>query len=136
MSGKKTTITTSQHRAFLDNIKDACFEFDLNGKCTFCNEAAHQMLGYSRKEYLRLPHRQRYRTQAAADLVFHTYQTVFQTGVGQTIFESEMLCKDGSTIIMEMNVSPFFDSAARITGFRSIGRNITARKNDQAELER
>lgn len=136
MSGKKTTITTSQHRAFLDNIKDACFEFDLNGKCTFCNEAAHQMLGYSRKEYLRLTHRQRYRTQAAADLVFQTYQTVFQTGVGQTIFESEMLCKDGSTIIMEMSVSPFFDSAARITGFRSIGRNITARKNDQAELER
>lgn len=133
---KRDEHEQSTYRLFLDNIKDACFEFDLKGKCIFCNEAAHQMLGYSRTEYMRLSHRQRFKTQAMADQVFRIYNNVYTTGVGLTLFEAEMLCKDGSSIRIEMSVSPILDKLGAVTGFRGVGRDITDRKKKQAELER
>ncbi len=133
---KKAEFNQERHRVFLDNIKDACFEFNLKGKCTFCNEAAHQMLGYSREEYMNLSHRQRYRTKSAADSAYQIYNNIFQTGTMDTRFESEMLCKDGSVITVEMVVSPIFNNQNVITGFRGVGRDITARKKGQMELER
>lgn len=133
---KKTEFEQNSYRIFLDNIKDACFEFNLKGKCMFCNEAAHQMLGYTRKEYMSLSHRQRYKTKADADRVFQIYHNVFRTRNTATLFESDMLCKDGSTVTVEMVVSPIVDAQKVITGFRGVGRDVTARKKEKAELER
>lgn len=133
---KRDEQEQKSYRLFLDNIKDACFEFDLKGKCIFCNEAAHQMLGYSRKEYMSLSHRQRFKTQAMADHVFHIYNNVYTSRVGLTLFEAEMFCKNGSTISIEMSVSPIFDNQGTVTGFRGVGRDITDREKKQTELER
>lgn len=123
-------------RTFLNNIKDACFEFDLHGYCTFCNEAAYQMLGYTCEEYVKLNHRQRYASKTEADKAFNIYNDVYKSGNPAKRFESEMICKDGSVIIMEMIVSPIKNERCGIVGFRGMGRNITARKKEQAELER
>lgn len=120
-----------RHQIFLDNIQDACVEINPNGKCTFCNEAAHQMLGYSREEYMNLRHRQRYATKTEADKVLNIFKEVYHTGVPAKLFESDVRRKDGSVITMEMMISPILTGRKGIAGFRGVGRDITARKETQ-----
>ena len=123
-----------RYQIFLDNIQDACAEINLDGKCTFCNEATCQILGYSREEYMNLRHRQRYATKNEADKVLKIFKEVYHTGVPARLFESDLRRKDGSVNTMEMMVSPIVNDRGEITGFRGVGRDITTRKKVQEAL--
>ncbi len=133
---KKSEADLKRHRDFIVNIADACFEFDLHARATFCNEAAYRMLGYTEDEYLHLNLHERFATKEQADRVFRLFNELYQNRLAAQIFETEVLCKDGSEITMEMSVSLIRDEDGAIAGFRGVGRDITARKAAQAELTR
>ncbi len=133
---KASEAELQRHHDFIVNIEDACFEFDLHGRATFCNEKAHRMLGYTREEYLNLQHQERYATKEEADCVFRAYHELYRTHDAVRVFESDMLCKNGSELTMEMSVSVMRNDDGVIIGFRGVGRDITARKKAQDELER
>ena len=126
----------SRHEIFINNIEDACFEFDLHGRCMFCNEAAYRMLGFSRDEYMNLRHHERYATRKEADRVYNIYNHIYEAGAPSTFFECQALCKDGSSITMEEVISPIRNPHGMIEGFRGIGRDITTSKKGQADQER
>ncbi len=134
MKRENTKPGQDRHQIFLDNIQDVCAEINLDGKCTFCNEATCQILGYSREEYMNLRHRQRYATKNEADKVLEIFKEVYHTGVPAKLFESDLRRKDGSVITMEMMVSPILNDREEVAGFRGVGRDITARKKGQEAL--
>jgi PAS domain S-box-containing protein len=125
-----------RYRTFLENIGEACFEFDFHDKCTFLNEAAHRIIGYTHDEYMTLKHRQRHPTQKDADLGLDVLKRIYRTGAPSGFYESNVLCKDGSVITMELSISLIRDNQGKPIGFRGVGRDITARKKEQMELER
>ena len=125
-----------RYRNFIVHVADACFEFDLQGRTTFCNEATARMLGYTEEEYLNLKHSERYATKEKADRVYSLLNEMYRNDLPAKVFESEMLCKDGSEITMEISVSLIRNAEGTAVGFRGIGRDITARKKSRAELER
>ncbi len=126
----------ARYRDFMESIEDSCAEFDLRGRCTFCNEAAHRMLGYSRKEYLQLHHRQRFAGPEDIRQVFATFNELYRTGDPAKIYTVNVWCKDGSTKAIESIVTLIRDARGNVVGFRNIGRDMTARKKMEEEQDR
>jgi len=127
----------ARYRDFAENIEDSCAEFDLHGRCIFCNEAAHRMMGYSRREFMQLRLHERYASDEEIKNVFHVFSEVYRTGKPARMNMFSILCKDGSTKAVESDVTLISDANGAPVGFRSIGRNVTERnkmEKDQAEL--
>ena len=126
----------ARYRDFMENIEDSCAEFDLRGRCAFCNEAAHRMLGYSRKEYFQLRHHQRYAGPEDIRHAFQAFNEIYRTGNPAKIYTAMVRCKDGKTKAIESIVTLIRDAQGNATGFRNIGRDVTARKKMEEEQDR
>lgn len=125
-----------RYRDFVESIEDACAEFDLRGRCTFCNEAAHRMVRYSRREYMQLRHHQRYASPEEIEQVFKTFNGIYRTGIPARIYTASLLCKDGGTKAVESIVTLIRDAKGNPVGFRNIGRDVTMREKMEEEQER
>jgi len=132
---KNNEAELERYRNFIVNIADACFEFDLQGRATFCNTITHRILGYTKEEYMNLRHSQRYATKEKAEKIYSIFNELYRSNHPVRVFEAELLCKDGSEITMEISISLIRNEDGVVTGFRGIGRDITARKQAQAALE-
>jgi len=126
----------ARYRDFMENIEDSCAEFDLGGRCTFCNEAAHRMLGYSHREYLQLNYRQRFAGPEDIRQVFTLFNELYRTSDPAKIYTVNVWCKDGSTKAIESIATLIRDARGRVIGFRNIGRDVTARKKMEEEQDR
>ena len=135
-SYKALQESEARYRNFVENTIDSCLEYDLHGICTFCNESAYKSLGYSREEYMRKHHHERFASKADADKVFATFNEVYRTGVPAKIIAMKVLCKDGRLKIYESVVSLICGTDGKPAGFRSIVRDITQRKKLEAEQKR
>ena len=124
----------SRARDFVENIDDACFEMDLSGKLTFCNEAFLKTTGYTYDEYMALSRWDRHPTREEAKRVFKIYDEVYRTGTPVKSVEHKGIRKNGATTILEASISLVRDKAGNAVGFRGVGREITERK--QAEKEK
>jgi len=133
---KRLAEENERYRAFVENVTDACFEYDLGGGCTFCNEMVYQVLGYSREEYMQLSHRERHATQEAADRSYAVFHGVYRTGIPVKIYEDKVLCKDGSTKTFEVSVSLIRDNMGNPRGFRGIARDLTDRNKMVEQQEK
>ncbi len=132
---KKTEQERERYRDFVENIEDSCAEFDLRGRCTFCNEASYRMVGYSRKEYMQLRHHQRYASLDEIGQVYKTFNEIYRTGIPARLYTASLLCKDGTTRAVESIVTLMRDAKGDPVGFRNIGRDVTPRKKMEEEQE-
>ncbi len=135
-SSKALQESEARYRNFVENAIDSCLEYDLDGRCTFCNESAYTNLGYSREEYMRASHYERYVSKADADKVLAAVKKVYRTRVPSKIIAAKILCKDGRLKIYEAMVSLIYGTNGKPVGFRCIARDITQRKELEAEQER
>ncbi len=127
--------TASTLRAITASAHDAIIMVDDNGNITFWNEAAEQILGWSRSETLgqdlhRLIASEAYH-EASTRGIEHFRETGGGNAVGKTI-ELAAVRKDGTEIPIELSLS-----AVALSGkWHAVGimRDITERK--QAEAER
>ncbi len=133
---RKMERDLERYRDFLESVEDSCAEFDLRGRCTFCNEAACRMLGYTRKEYMQLRHHQRYESSEEVRQVFEVFNEIYKTGKPAKLYTSGMRCKDGSSKTLESIVTLICDAQGHPTGFRNIARDLTARKKMEEEQQR
>lgn len=133
---RKMERELERYRDFMENIEDSCAEFDLRGRCTFCNEAAHRMIGYSRKEFMQLRHHQRYASLDDTDHVFRTFNELYVTGEKARIYTATMRCKDGKTRVLESIVTLIRNAEGHPVGFRNIGRDISKRQEMERQQER
>lgn len=130
---KRMMEENERYRMFVENVTDACFEYDLHGKCMFCNEIGSRMLGYTREEYMQLSHRDRYISQEAADRASEAFREVLQTGLPKKIYDADVLCKDGKTRMFELSVSLIQDGFGKPRGYRGIARDLTDRNRMEEE---
>jgi PAS domain S-box-containing protein len=118
----------------LDNIQEGYYEVDLDGNYIFFNEGLLRITGYSREEMLGMNNR-RIVDEVNNRKVFKVFNQVFLTGVPAHAFDWECIRKDGTRRFVEVSVTLKRDIYGKPSGFMGIARDITERKQYQAELE-
>jgi diguanylate cyclase (GGDEF)-like protein/PAS domain S-box-containing protein len=119
-----------RYRTIIENIQDGYFEVDLAGTFTFFNESLREIHGYPKEELMGMNHRQ-YADKENAKKVFDAFNEIYKTGITGSIFEYEIIRKDGTRRQVEVSATLIKDSSVKPIGFRGTTRDVTERK--QAE---
>ena len=114
-------------RTIIERMQDAYYEMDLKGNYTFANYAVASSLGYSREEMVQKEYRSLI-PEEEIPRVFRAYNDVYKTGVPNKGFTHKSLRKDGSIIFLESTIDLLRDEAGEAVGYRTLSRDITARK--------
>lgn len=120
--------------AIVESSEDAIIRTELNGRIVTWNRSAERLFGYSTAEAL---------GQSISLIIPETLekertQTFEQIRKGESIqyYETFRRRKDGSRVEVSLAISPIRDESGRIVGASKICRDITARKQAEAEIQR
>jgi diguanylate cyclase (GGDEF)-like protein/PAS domain S-box-containing protein len=116
-----------KHRNIIDNIQDGYFEVDLAGNYTFFNESLCAIYGSTKEELMGMNHRQ-HTDKETAKKVFDAFNEIYKTGIPGSIFDYEIIRKDGTRRQVELSVSLRKDPSGNPIGFRGTARDATERK--------
>ncbi|MBN2297567.1 MAG: PAS domain S-box protein [Deltaproteobacteria bacterium] len=122
-----------KYRTILQSIEDGYFEVDLKGNLTFFNNSFARIWGYPKNELLGMNNRE-YTTEETARKVSKVFRQIYSTGKPARISDYEILCKDGSTRILEVYASLIRDTHSESVGYRGIVRDVTDRKRLEYQL--
>jgi PAS domain S-box-containing protein len=118
--------------AIADATFDLLFRIDLDGQFTYMSSASERILGYSPEEMIGQSF-VTYLTAESAPTAVSAYEGVLDGAEIHNV-ELELLTADGETVVIEVNGSPAFEDG-EIVGILGVGRDITARKDAQRQLE-
>jgi PAS domain S-box-containing protein len=124
-AGKDETI--------IENIRDGYFEVDLAGNYTFFNKSICEMHGYSREELMGMNNRQ-YTDEENARKSFEAFNKIYRTGTLGSIFDYEIIRKDGTKRQLEVSASLKTDESGNPAGFYGTARDITERKKAEETI--
>ena len=122
-----------KYRTILESIEDGYYELDIAGNFTFFNDSLCNIFGYSNDELMGMNNRQ-YTDEENAKELYQTFNTVYTTGKPDKGFAWEIIRKNGTRRSVEASVSLRRDSAGHRAGFRGILRDVTEKKQKEAEL--
>ena len=122
-----------RYRSILEQMYDGYYEVDLAGKYTFVNDASCRNLGYSREELIGNSF-QIALSENEAKAVFQAYHNVYLSGEPNKGFIFEVLRKDGTVGFAESSITLLKNNRGELVGFRSVGRDITERKQAEEAL--
>lgn len=113
----------------MDSSSDAVFMTDQIGNMRYVNQAAATLLGYTREELMSMLY---------FDLVPEGWRDVYRSNLEdliknkrQRLMETRLVCKDGTRIPLELNVSCAFEDGLVYGAFR----DISARKESEKKLK-
>jgi diguanylate cyclase (GGDEF)-like protein/PAS domain S-box-containing protein len=131
---KKDQLRISRLAAIVDASEDAIIGTTPEGTITDWNRGAERIFGYLESEItgksitlLSPPDKQ--------DEVIRILKSLMQ---GRHIdhYETRRLRKSGEIFNISLTVSPIYNKTQKLTGLSIIGRDVTERKKNEAELER
>ncbi|MEW5784711.1 MAG: PAS domain S-box protein [Bacillota bacterium] len=125
-------LSEEKYREILASIEEGYYETDLAGNIIFCNDAAAQLLGYSREELLGMNYKQLYKEP---ETVFKTFHKVFLSGKPDRGFTLGMIRKNGTIGFGELSISLIKNGDGTINGFRGVARDITERIHFEERLK-
>jgi two-component system cell cycle sensor histidine kinase/response regulator CckA len=122
------------YRTLVETSHDLIWSIDLQGRCTFVNQASRRILGYEPAEMLgRVFTEFQSPEQAQRDL-----QTFARILAGAQHFSHEMVVqrKDGTPVWLNVNMVPLRSEQGAITGATGTAQDITDRKRAEQARER
>lgn len=127
-------------RLILGSVGEGIFGVSTEGRCTFINAAASQLLGFSSDEILgqdipQLIHHSRSDGShlAAQDCPMSAKFSL--SGQRRSASGEALWRKDGTCFISEYSVTPFVDEKGETSGAVVVFRDITEQLNSQLELQ-
>lgn len=130
---KKIMQGEERYRNILDNMEEAYYEVDLNGKLTFFNTTAVKNLGYTDDVMMGM-HFSEYVDSDNMRKLIEAYTRVLQTGESVKGLDWEVISITSGTIPVESSISLMRDEQGRPAGFKGIIRDITRRKQAEKDL--
>ncbi len=118
--------------SIVDSSADAIYTEDLDFKITSWNAAAERLFGYRADEIMGRNASVLVPLERRAELMTSVLR-IRSTGKGER-FETTRLRKDGSTVEVDLTVSPLPDTSGRLRGMALTARDIGERKRLEAEL--
>lgn len=116
-----------RYRSLVEKVMDFVFCIDLEGKITFANSAVLSILGY-RPEELTGQHFTTILTGESQPVALGHFQRNVQGRGPRTVYELEMLGKDGRRIPMEIHGTNVYENGV-VAGVRGIARDISDRRH-------
>ena len=126
-----------QNQLLLSAVGDGIYGVDVDGKTTFVNEAAEQILGWKKEELV---------GKSIHDVIHHSYPNgehyhayecpiyaAFKDGEVHSVDDEVFWAKNGTPVIVEYKSTPVTENGLLI-GAVVIFRDITQRKSTQAKL--
>lgn len=130
-SHKTLRESERRYRDFFDNATDAIYVHDLSGRYTLVNNAGVKLIGYTRSEILQMN---------IADIVPRHYIEHIKRNFdrklrdqGATIYEVEVVAKDGARIPVEVNSRLIYERGVTV-GVQGTARDISERKRAEQAL--
>jgi PAS domain S-box-containing protein len=122
-----------RYRTMLEDMEDAYSEIDLAGNFTFVNNSVCRDLGYSREELIGMNYKS-FIAEEDIEPIFRAFNEVYRTGMPNKGFPWKSTRKDGSHGFAESSISLLRNGKGEIIGFRSVGRDVTERKQAEEAL--
>ena len=127
-------LSEEKYRTILENMQDSYIEVDLVGNFTFINEATCHNLGYTMDELIGQNFSKIAPGKDEVKAIFQAYGDVYKTGEPNKGFAFKVMRKDGSIGYAETSISLIKNAQGRPVGFRSVGRDVTERKQMEQKL--
>ncbi len=128
VSEQARLLSESRYHHLFEQSHDAVFILDLEGKHIEVNQHAAEMLGYSAAEIRQLTFRD---LSAEVEKSEHIRERML-AGEHIPLFERRFRRKDGSQIIVEINVELVSDADGKPLHIQSVVRDISERKQAEA----
>jgi two-component system, cell cycle sensor histidine kinase and response regulator CckA len=124
-------VSEARYRDLFENASDLIATVDLDGRVTDVNGAFVAATGYSRDELLQL--RLENLIPAESRAALEQARTQKLAGASETVYEHELLAKDGTRIQLEVASRLIFEDG-RPVGTEAICRDISERKQLEEQL--
>lgn len=126
-----------KYRELVNNSQAIILRFDKQGQITFFNEFAQTFFGYAEEEII--GHNIVGTIISPDQFVSHDAKTVLatieQNSNEQTAHENDNICIDGRRVTILWKNTPVHNDAGEITGFQSVGHDVTEQRRAEAALE-
>ncbi|EGF92803.1 morA [Asticcacaulis biprosthecium C19] len=125
----------NRYRLMVESVKDyAICMLDVDGNVTDWNRAAQDIKGYKAEEILGRNFSIFYTPQEQKDgEPRHILDLALHSGSYHEP-EGQRVRKDGTTLWVDLVITPMFDEDGRHIGFSKVTRDITSRKRDEARI--
>ena len=135
MTEEQLKESEERYRSILENMEEAYYEVDLEGRFSFFNPSIARTYGYTEDEIMGTSY------MIAMDKdniekVFKAFNQVYVTGETIKGIDWKLRHKDGNEINVEASVSLRRDSQGNPIGFKGITRDITERKKAEDALRK
>jgi len=135
-SNESESKLTEETKFFLASIvessEDSIITINFNGKITSWNRAAEELYGYPAAEAIGKPLMTLTLSEDLMDVLSKADKIKHSETV--EIFDTVRKRKDGQQMNLEIVLSPVRDEAGKVIGVSTIARDITERKQKEAEL--
>ena len=121
-----------KYRTILESVEEGCFEIDLEGNLTFFNDPLSKMLGYTPEEMLGKNTRE-FTSPATMRKMDQIYDQILKTGEPIRGTGYDAVGKDGGGIALELAASLIRDPQGDPIGFRGVLRDVSERKDAEAQ---
>jgi two-component system sensor histidine kinase/response regulator len=129
---KALTQSEQRFRDLFENASDVIYTADFDGNFTSLNKSGERMTGYTREEALHLNFAQVVSPETLK-LVKEMSERKLRSS-DETIYELEFFKKGGEPLLVEVSSRAIFNNGEPV-GIQGIGRDITQRKQVEAELK-
>ncbi|HEX6035705.1 MAG TPA: PAS domain S-box protein, partial [Anaerolineales bacterium] len=135
MAKEELRKSEERFRALVETTSDWVWEVNASGAYTYASPKIRDLLGYEPEEIIgRTPFDLMPPDEAERVSAIFQYRMRDQKPIDS--LENTIRCKDGRLKVLETSGSPFFDPHGRLLGYRGIDRDITERKQAEAQIER
>lgn len=134
-------ISEERHRLLAEAANDVIWTMSVDGRITYVSPSVERMRGFTQEEAMAqsLDEIETPESAAISRRYFEELHAALREGrVPPADFRGELeyLCKDGSTVITDVHVIPHLDGEGRLVEILGVTRDISERKEAEAEVLR
>lgn len=127
-----------KYRLLADNVTDVIWTRDLEGKLTYISPSVQRLRGYTVEEALAQSFAETVHPDHLAATMARLSHAVDAIDNGRPLppdrYQLDQICKDGSTVCLDVISAPLYDESGGFSAFVSVGRDVTERNYLEARL--
>ena len=132
LADKALQESEKKYRIIVEGLEEGYFEIDLDRNLTFFNDPLCKILGYSRGD-LSGKNTREFTSPSTIHKMDEIYARVQKTAEPIRVTDYDAITKAGESIALELTASLLRDSSGAPMGFRGVLRDVSARKEAEAQ---